>query len=61
MIARLIEITQRHDEKITSIALADTMGWATPLTMRRMIGAMRERWPDKRINLQFARYPPASD
>jgi hydroxymethylglutaryl-CoA lyase len=53
MVARLIEMAQRHGENITSIALADTMGWATPLTMRRMIGNMRERWPDKRINLHL--------
>jgi hydroxymethylglutaryl-CoA lyase len=53
MVARLIEITQRHNESIKSIALADTMGWATPLTMRRMLGLVRDRWPDKRINLHL--------
>ncbi|MDQ8729193.1 hydroxymethylglutaryl-CoA lyase [Bradyrhizobium sp. LHD-71] len=53
MVARLIDIAQRQDVNITSIALADTMGWATPLTMRRMLGSLRDRWPEKRINLHL--------
>lgn len=53
MLARLIEIARNNGETITSIALADTMGWATPLTMRRMLGLVRERWPDLRINLHL--------
>jgi len=53
MVARLIDIAQRQDVSITGIALADTMGWATPLTMRRMLGLVRDRWPEKRINLHL--------
>ena len=53
MVGRLIEIAKRNEENIGGIALADTMGWATPLTIRRMIGLMRDRWPDKRINLHL--------
>ena len=28
------------------ISLADTMAWATPLQIKRVLGALRERWPD---------------
>jgi len=43
------------DEALTleSISLADTMGWATPLSIQRVVGAVRERWPEYRINLHL--------
>ena len=43
------------DEGVTLplISLADTMGWATPLTIQRVVGAVRERWPGARIGLHF--------
>ncbi|MEM7708719.1 MAG: hydroxymethylglutaryl-CoA lyase [Pseudomonadota bacterium] len=33
--------------------LADTMAWATPASMRQVIGAVRERWPTHRIALHL--------
>jgi hydroxymethylglutaryl-CoA lyase len=30
---------------VQSIGLMDTMGWANPLAIRRLVGAVRERWP----------------
>lgn len=30
---------------VTGCRLADTMGWANPLQIKRTIGAIRERWP----------------
>lgn len=36
-----------------TIALADTMGWATPLHVSRVVGAVRERWPDRPISLHL--------
>ncbi len=35
------------------IGLLDTMGWATPAAIRSVVGAVRERYPDKRINLHL--------
>lgn len=35
------------------IALADTMGWAIPPRVERVVGAVRERWPDQRISLHL--------
>ena len=32
--------------KVTGCWLADTMGWANPLQIKRTIGAIRERWPE---------------
>lgn len=38
---------------ITEIALADTMGWANPQSIERVVGAVREKWPDTAIRLHL--------
>lgn len=38
---------------IARIALADTMGWANPLSVERLVGAVRERWPGPSIVLHL--------
>jgi hydroxymethylglutaryl-CoA lyase len=35
------------------LSLNDTMAWATPESVKRVVGAFRERWPALRINLHF--------
>ena len=36
-----------------TLTLADTMGWATPLRVARLVGATRERWPGLEIALHL--------
>ncbi len=38
---------------ITDLSLADTMGWATPARVERVVGAVRERWPQLRLTLHL--------
>ncbi|KWV48441.1 hydroxymethylglutaryl-CoA lyase [Bradyrhizobium macuxiense] len=38
---------------IANISLSDTMGWATPLRVERLLGEVRTKWPDKRITLHL--------
>lgn len=38
---------------ITEIALADTMGWANPLLIEYIVGAVRDRWPEVAIKLHL--------
>ncbi|HUA55205.1 MAG TPA: hypothetical protein VMB81_23690, partial [Candidatus Sulfotelmatobacter sp.] len=38
---------------ITLFSLADTMGWATPARIERLVGAVRGRWPEKKISLHL--------
>lgn len=38
---------------ITTISLADTMGWAVPPRMERVIGAVRERFPEQKVALHL--------
>jgi hydroxymethylglutaryl-CoA lyase len=39
--------------RLGAIGLADTMGWANPLGIRRLVGAVRERWPDTPVKLHL--------
>ena len=53
LIARLLAIGQAHALPIQLIQLSDTMGWANPNSIRRLVGMVRERWPEHRINLHL--------
>lgn len=53
LIDRLLGIARDNGLDIKLIQLADTMGWANPLAIRRMVGMVQDRWPDKRINLHL--------
>jgi len=35
------------------IVLCDTVGWATPLSVERLTGTLRERWPELRLGLHL--------
>ena len=38
---------------ITLFSLADTMGWATPARIERVLGEVRARWPEKQLALHL--------
>lgn len=42
-----------HGLTIKTLSLADTMAWATPLSIRRIVGAVRERYPELEIALHL--------
>jgi len=46
-------IADAHGAKIKVISLADTMGWAIPPHIERVVGAVRARWPDVEIALHL--------
>src|SRR5690606_34398032 len=39
--------------KLERVLLSDTMGWGNPLQTKRIIGAVRERWPEVKIRLHM--------
>ncbi len=39
--------------EIALLSLADTMGWATPARIERVIGEVRTRWPEKELSLHL--------
>lgn len=53
LIQRLLDLSAENGLPITMIQLADTMAWATPPAVRRLIGMIRDRWPEMRINLHL--------
>ena len=48
-----LEIARDAALEITSLSLADTMAWATPESIKRVVGAVREHWPELRLNLHL--------
>lgn len=53
LVGQIFEIAAAHGLDIKEIALADTMGWATPLSVKRLVGAVRERFSNVRINMHL--------
>ena len=58
--SRILELCQQtfdlaalHGLTIKTLSLADTMAWATPLSIRRIVGAVRERYPELEIALHL--------
>ncbi len=48
-----LDIAGEHGIELEYISLADTMGWATPMTIKRTVGAVREKYPDLELSLHL--------
>ncbi len=46
-------IAREHKADIKVLSLADTMGWATPQRIARVVGEVRSKWPDHKISLHL--------
>jgi len=53
LLARGAAVMEEHGCKLKRTSLADTMGWGNPEQTRRLVGAVRERWPDLRVRLHL--------
>ena len=53
MVGELLSIGAEAGLTIGRISLADTMAWATPLAIKRMVGAVRDRHPDVELSLHL--------
>jgi len=53
MVGEIYDIAGQHGLDISELSLADTMAWATPLQIKRTLGAIRNRYPDIRISLHL--------
>ena len=49
----LLEIAAEKGVEIGMLSLADTMGWAQPASIKAVVGAVREEWPDMEIALHL--------
>jgi len=52
-VERVQGVAAEHGVKLDVLSLADTMAWATPESVKRVVGAVRERWPDVPILLHL--------
>ncbi|MCC7368208.1 MAG: hydroxymethylglutaryl-CoA lyase [Chloroflexi bacterium] len=48
-----VDVAAEHGYGIDSIRLADTMGWANPLQMKRTIAACQDRFPAAEVSLHL--------
>ena len=46
LVQQILDVAQQHGVTLSYITLADTMAWATPLAVKRVVGALRQRWHD---------------
>ena len=56
----VVHVLEKVEEKakacgsrLGGIGLADTMGWANPLQMKRLVGTVRARWPQTPVKLHL--------
>ncbi|HEX4409312.1 MAG TPA: hydroxymethylglutaryl-CoA lyase [Xanthobacteraceae bacterium] len=50
LVQQILDVATEHGVTLKYITLADTMAWASPLSIKRVLGELREHWP----NLNFA-------
>jgi len=53
LVGDLLELAESQGLKIKAVTLADTMAWGTPLSIKRTIGAVREKFPDLPLALHL--------
>lgn len=53
LIQTFFDIGEQHGIKIDTLSLADTMAWATPGSIRKVVGAVRHKYPDLQLSLHL--------
>lgn len=53
MVRQLFELAQEGGLTLKTLSLADTMAWATPGSIKRVVGAVRNRYPDLELSLHL--------
>ncbi|MFB9950516.1 hydroxymethylglutaryl-CoA lyase [Rhizobium puerariae] len=48
-----LAIADDNGARIQTVTLADSMGWCSPSAVRRLVDAVRERWPDMSFALHL--------
>jgi hydroxymethylglutaryl-CoA lyase len=53
LVGQILDVASEHGVALHYVSLADTMAWATPLSIKHVVGALRDRWPDLDIALHL--------
>ncbi|MDP9161523.1 MAG: hydroxymethylglutaryl-CoA lyase [Acidobacteriota bacterium] len=53
LIDKLLQLAGENGSTIKTLRLSDTMAWANPLSIKRLVGAVREQYPSLRVALHL--------
>jgi hydroxymethylglutaryl-CoA lyase len=53
MVQQMLDIGAEYELDLKVVSLADTMAWATPLSIKRVVGAVRDKFPKLQISLHL--------
>ena len=53
LVKQLLDLTAEQGMALKRVSLADTMAWATPLAIKRAVGAVREKFPGLELELHL--------
>jgi hydroxymethylglutaryl-CoA lyase len=52
-VGSLLDLASEFEVKLDRVRLADTVGWGSPASIQRVVGVVREKWPDLRLGLHL--------
>ena len=52
-VGQLLSLADDYGIQLERVRLADTVGWASPLQVQRVIGVVRDKWPDLHLSLHL--------
>ena len=53
MVGQMLDIGAQYQLDIKTVSLADTMAWATPRSIKRVVGGVRDKFPQLQISLHL--------
>ena len=53
LVGQVLAIAREHGENPGRVGLGDTKGWATPESIRRVVGAVRDQFPELPLSLHL--------
>ncbi|HTZ02703.1 MAG TPA: hydroxymethylglutaryl-CoA lyase [Xanthobacteraceae bacterium] len=53
LVQQILDVAHEHGVTLKYVTLADTMAWATPASIKHVVGRLRERWPDLDVALHL--------
>jgi len=53
LVRQLLDVAAQNEVSLRYILLADTMAWATPQSIKRVLGAVRDKFPDVEFALHL--------
>jgi hydroxymethylglutaryl-CoA lyase len=53
MVGQMLDLAAGYDVTLERVGLADTMAWATPLSIKRVVGAVKDKYPGLDLELHL--------